>query len=48
MLPQGHAPHPRLGTAKPCASLPSMPAEQWKEGSPCRHGFPASPLALIS
>lgn len=33
-LPQGHVPHPGLGTAKPCSSLPGMPAEWWEEGSP--------------
>lgn len=31
-----------------CPTLPGVPAEWCEGGSPCCHGFPASPLALIS
>lgn len=47
-LSQAHVPHPCAPAVPLCPSLPGVPAEWCEEGSPCCHGFPASPLALIS
>ena len=43
MLPQGQAPHPGLGTAEPCPSLPGVLAERWEEGSPPQLRLPCLP-----
>ena len=38
----------QAGHSELCPSLPGVLAEQQEEGPPHHHGFPASPLALIS